>query len=142
MCFVESDHSIGSVCILLKVIIASDVTLENPINQAIYFCKELDLCLTSNIRSKTSYDESKCPTSQAIQYCKEIDSQVRGNIMNYNIQLSSLKIKWSKYSLFLVTQVSVWIYFFNQSFQLLIGIPISIFFMEWDYVLAIRDLIC
>jgi hypothetical protein len=68
--------------------------------------------------------------------------------MNYNIQLSSLKlsslkIKWSKYSLFLVTQVSVWIYFFNLSFQLLIGISDQyFFFMEWDYVLDIRDLIC
>ena len=59
--------------------------------------------------------------------------------MNYNIQLSSLKlsslkIKWSKYSLFLVTQVSVWIYFFNQSFQLLIGISDQYFFL-WNGIM-------
>lgn len=59
--------------------------------------------------------------------------------MNYNIQLSSLKlsspkIKWSKYSLFLVTQVSVWIYFFNLSFQLLIGISDQYFFL-WNGIM-------
>lgn len=67
MCFVESDHSIGSVCILLKVIIASDVTLENPINQAICFCKELDLCLTSK------FDQKLLTLNQNVQHPRQFD---------------------------------------------------------------------